>query len=56
MCIRDRYRNLKLKYDTIAQQVQAEEEEISKTLGLFDTLMKAVDENLSCLLYTSRCV
>ena len=41
------YRNLKLKYDTIAQQVQAEEEEISKTLGLFDTLMKAVDENLS---------
>lgn len=23
------YRNLKLKYDTIAQQVQAEEEEIS---------------------------
>lgn len=41
------YRNLKLKYDTITQQIQSEEEEIEKMLSLFDTLMKAVDVNLS---------
>ena len=37
------YRSLKLKYDTIAQQVQAECEEIDKMLGLINILTTAVD-------------
>lgn len=41
------YRSLKLKYDTITQQIQSESEKIEKMLGLFDTLMKAIDSNLS---------
>ena len=41
------YRSLKLKYDTIAQQVQAECEEIDKMLGLINILTTAVDVALA---------
>ena len=41
------YRSLKLKYDTIAQQVQAECEEIDKMLGLINILTTDVDVALA---------
>lgn len=41
------YRSLKLKYDTIAQQVQAECEEIDKMLGLINILTTAIDAALA---------
>lgn len=41
------YRSLKLKYNTIAQQVQAECEEIDKMLGLINILTTAVDVALA---------
>lgn len=40
------YRNLKIKYDTISLNLNAEKEEISKMMDLFDSLMNIVDEKL----------
>jgi len=40
------YRNLKLKYDTLSQNLQKEKEEIEQTVSLFDSLLKAFDEKI----------
>lgn len=40
------YRNLKLKYDTLSQNLQKEKDEITRMSYLFDSMIKAVDENL----------
>ena len=41
------YRNLKIKYDTISQNLQREKEEIDKTLLLVDTLFDLMKDKLN---------
>lgn len=46
------YRNLKLKHDTLSQNLQAEKQEIEKMIGLFNSILKAIDLKLE--LYDSE--
>ena len=46
------YRNLKLKHDTLSQNLQAEKKEIENMIGLFDSILKAIDLKLE--LYESE--
>jgi len=40
------YRSLKLKYDTLSQNLQKEKEEIDRMVSLFDSMLDAVDKKL----------